>query len=209
MGGRRWRPPPFPRRTARFCHAAGSFLPIPPIPPRFADSSVQPLLLTLCPGFEREVIAMIRRYRVWACAAGFVLLGGVAPARAVEIIGQQGTPVAAPACASGGQGCLGGKCPCFPALTDKPPRVKLQTDQCRPVCDPCGLPNFGYHPRCWSLWPGPSQCPVPWAPHVEYRGPTPRIDSSHQGRTTNQPSLLPKPRQENAAPRPQPGDPRK
>src|SRR5262249_37964878 len=118
MGGRRWPPPPFPRRTARFCHAAGSFLPIPAIPPRFPDSSVQRLLLTLCLGFEGGVSAMIRRYRVWACAAGLVLLGAVAPARAVGIIGQQGTPVAAPACASGGQGCLGGKCPCFPALTD-------------------------------------------------------------------------------------------
>jgi hypothetical protein len=118
------------------------------------------------------------------------------------------TPAAAPACTSGCQGgCLGGRCPCFPVLTDKPPRVKLK-DQCRPVCDPCGLPNFGYHARCWSLWPGPSQCPVPWAPHVEYRGPTPRIDASPYGRMPNQPSPLPRPK-EDTAPPPQPGGPRK
>lgn len=46
----------------------------------------------------------------------------------------------------------------------KHPRIKYKSICPKPICPCCPLPNFGYFPTCWQMWPFPpdySHCPTP------------------------------------------------
>jgi hypothetical protein len=58
---------------------------------------------------------------------------------------------------------------------ERPPIICIKCGCPRPVCNPCGLPNFGYYQTCWVPWPLPpdwGHCPVtPPAASVQLAGP--------------------------------------
>jgi hypothetical protein len=57
---------------------------------------------------------------------------------------------------------------------ERPPVICIKRGCPRPVCNPCGLPNFGYYQTCWTPWPLPpdwGHCPVtPPAAYVQLAG---------------------------------------
>ena len=36
---------------------------------------------------------------------------------------------------------------------ERPPVICIKRGCPKPVCSPCGLPNFGYYQTCWTPWP--------------------------------------------------------
>src|SRR5579864_4423773 len=88
-------------------------------------------------------------------------------------------------CATCGQfgaagGCAEGACqrfhcpPWFHHCQERPPVICIKCGCPRPICNPCGLPNFGYYQTCWTTWPLPpdwGHCPVtPPAAYVQLGG---------------------------------------
>jgi hypothetical protein len=77
--------------------------------------------------------------------------------------------------------CPGGQCqmfhcpPWYHHCQERPPIICIKPGCPRPVCNPCGLPNFGYYQTCWTPWPLPpdwGHCPVtPPAAYVQLAGP--------------------------------------
>jgi hypothetical protein len=77
--------------------------------------------------------------------------------------------------------CSGGQCqvfhcpPWYHHCQERPPIICIKFGCPRPVCNPCGLPNFGYYPTCWTPWPLPpnwGHCPItPPAAYVQLAGP--------------------------------------
>lgn len=76
--------------------------------------------------------------------------------------------------------CYNKKCPKYVHCQPKPPWLKFhKVCATKTLCDPCTLEQFGYHPTCWSPWPGmPNyshcQTPVPgnyFPPHAGHAPP--------------------------------------
>jgi hypothetical protein len=99
------------------------------------------------------------------------LLGCAALAWGMSSGGAWAQGCATGACASFGTPCCSDNhcqmfhCPpWYHHCQERPPVICIKCGCPRPVCNPCGLPNFGYYQTCyipWPLAPDWGHCPVP------------------------------------------------